>query len=50
MLVKGSQDAQKSKLMSAFNSNAQSVTCYVQRRVGIHHKATIYDLKLEESL
>jgi hypothetical protein len=28
MLVEGLQDASKSKLMPAFDSQAQSVTCY----------------------
>jgi hypothetical protein len=44
MLVEGLQDAPKSKLVSAFHSQAQSVTCYVQCCAGVHCKATIKDL------
>jgi hypothetical protein len=50
MLIEGSQHAPKSKLVSAFHSQAQSVTCYVQHRVIVHRKATIEVLKLEEFL
>jgi hypothetical protein len=50
MLVECLQPTQKSKLVSAFHSQAQSVTCYVQRRVVVHHKATIEFLELGEFL
>jgi hypothetical protein len=50
MLIESLQDAPKRKLMSAFHSQAQIMTCYAQRRVGVHHKAIIRGLKLEEFL
>jgi hypothetical protein len=50
MLVKGLQDALKSKLVSPFHSQTQSVTYYLQRRAGVHRKATIEDLELGEFL
>ena len=50
MLVEGLQSAPKSKLASAFHSQAQSVTCYAQRHAGIHLEVAIEDLKLEEFL
>jgi hypothetical protein len=50
MLVESLQYASKSKLVPAFYNQAPSVTCYTQCRAGVHRKATIEDLKLEESL
>jgi hypothetical protein len=50
MLVEGLQSVPKSKLVSAFHCQAQSVTCYVQRRAVVHRKATIEVLGLGEFL
>jgi hypothetical protein len=49
MLVEGLQ-APKSKFVPTWHSQAQSVPCYVQCRLGVHRKTTIEDLKLEEFL
>jgi hypothetical protein len=48
MLVEGLQSALKRKLVSAFHSQAQSVTCYVQHRAIVHRKATIEVLGIGE--
>jgi hypothetical protein len=50
MLVEGLQSAPKSKLVSAFQSQAQSVTCYVQHHAVVHHKANMEVLELGEFL
>jgi hypothetical protein len=50
MLVECLQPAPKSKFISAFHSQAQSVTCYVQRCAVVHRKATIEVLELGEFL
>ena len=50
MLVEGLRYTLKSKLVSAFHSQAQSVTCYAQRRAGVRLEVVIGGLKLEEFL
>jgi hypothetical protein len=50
MLVKGLRSTPKSKLVYAFHSPTQSVSCYVQHGAVVHRKATIEVLKLEEFL
>jgi hypothetical protein len=50
MLVEGMQSTLKSKLVSAYHSLAQSVTCYVKSRAVIHRRVNIEVLKLEEFL
>jgi hypothetical protein len=50
MLVEGLRSAPKSNLAFAFHSQAQSMTCYVQRHAVVHRKDTIEVLELGEFL